>query len=507
MSSKLIRIVMFFVTIGVIAAFAPGKLPENMVMVKGGSFLMGTNDLATEEEPIHDVSLDNFYIGKYEVTQKEWLEIMGKNPSTFIGDNLPVDNIDWYMAIDYCTKKSIKDGLTPCYTGSGDAIVCNFEVDGYRLPTEAEWEYAAVGGLKSHDYEYSGSNDPNEVAWHETNCEDKTQPVGLKKPNELGIYDMSGNIWEWCWDWYDPDYYKKSPEKNPRGAESGKIRGYRGGGGPGGRISWLRIRARYNLFPSYKSFDMGFRIVKNTSGKVPANMVLVPGGTFKMGCKDGGSGEKPAHKIIVNDFSIGKYPVTQKEWRQVMNNNPSDWVGEKSPVEAVTWYDAVEYCNKRSQIEGLTPCYSGNKPNIVCNFAADGYRLPTEAEWEYAARGGAESKNYKYSGSNNPDEVAWFNENSTFKTNPVGMKKPNELGIYDMSGNVLEWCWDWFDRNYYKISPTDNPTGPITDDVRRVLRGGWIAGTEVQISVTHRIAYKPSRLSYGIGFRVVRTMK
>lgn len=506
MSVKAFRILLSFLIVGAIFAYSTEKIPENMVMVKGGSFLMGTDDLVTEEEPVHDVTLDSFYIGKYEVTQKEWKEAMGNNPSVFTGDDLPVDNIDWYMAVEYCIKRSIKDGLTPCYSGSGDNIACNFEADGYRLPTEAEWEYAAVGGLKSHDYEYSGGNNPGEVAWHETNCGDKTQPVGLKKPNELGVYDMSGNIWEWCWDWYDAEYYKKSPVKNPRGAESGNNRSYRGGGGPGGRIYWLRIRARYNLFPAFKSFDMGFRVVKNTVGKVPGNMALIPGGTFKMGCRDGGSGEKPAHKVTVNDFCIGKYPVTQKEWRQVMGNNPSDWVGEKSPVEAVTWYVAVEYCNKRSQMEGLTPCYSGSGDNILCDFTANGYRLPTEAEWEYAARGGAESKNYNFSGSNDADEVAWFNENSTFKINAVGQKKPNELGIYDMSGNVLEWCWDWFERDYYKVSPSVNPTGP-TVDVRRVVRGGWINSPKAQVNVTYRTAYKPSRLSYGIGFRVVRTMK
>lgn len=506
MSVKVVRILISLLTVGMIFAFSPANIPENMVMVKGGSFLMGTDNIATEEEPVHNVTLESFYIGKYEVTQKEWKEVMGNNPSIFTGDDLPVDSTDWYMAVEYCIKRSVKEGLTPCYSGSGDNIACNFAADGYRLPTEAEWEYAAVGGIKSHDYKYSGSNNPDEVAWHEINCGDKTQPVGLKKPNELGIYDMSGNIWEWCWDWYDPEYYKNSPEKNPRGPESGKNRSYRGGGGPGGRIYWLRLRARYSLFPSFKNYDMGFRVVKNTSGKIPSDMVLIQGGTFKMGSIDGGSGEKPAHKVTVNSFCICKYPVTQKEWCQVMGNNPSDWVGEKSPVESVSWYQAVEYCNKRSQMEGLPSCYSGSGNNIVCNFAAEGYRLPTEAEWEYAARGGAESQNYKYSGSNDPNEVAWFNENSTFKVNVVGQKKPNELGIYDMSGNVLEWCWDWYERDYYKVSPSDNPTGP-TSDVRRVVRGGWIYSPKDQVSVTFRSAYKPSRLSFGIGFRVVRTVK
>jgi sulfatase modifying factor 1 len=500
---KKILLISSIILIGTIGlGLCTDKVPENMVFVKGGIFHMGTDKIGNDEEPIHQVTLNRFYIGKFEVTQKEWEAVMGNNPSIFKGDELPVDNINWYMAIEFCNKKSHQEGRSPCYTGSGDNITCNFEADGYRLPTEAEWEFACRGGLKSGNYKYSGSDNPDEVAWHELNSGDKTQPVGTKKANELGIYDMSGNMWEWCWDWYAADYYKGSPVNNPQGPSSGNKRAYRGGGIVG-QIQWLRSSARYNLEPTYKSFDMGLRIAKNTSGKEPGNMVLVERGPFLMGSNDGGGGERPAHQVTLNSFYIGKFEVPQEEWRAVMGKNPSSWLGAKSPVDSISWYDVVEYCNKRSRMEGLNPCYSGSGDDIICNFGANGYRLPTEAEWEYASRGGEASQNYKYSGSNNLDEVGWYKGNSTFHTEPVGQKKANELGIYDMSGNLWEWCWDWFDSEYYKKSPLQNPPGP-SSGLRRVNRGGSIINTEDIVLTTYRLCSKPNYLSRNIGLRVVR---
>jgi len=180
------------------------------------------------------------------------------------------------------------------------------------------------------------------------------------------------------------------------------------------------------------------------------NFVFVEGGTFQMGSNDGDSDEKPVHSVTVSSFYVGKFEVTQKEYQNVMGKNPSYFKGENNPVENVTWYDAVKYCNKRSEKEGRTPSYNINGNNVTCDFSANGYRLPTEAEWEYAARGGNKSQNYKYSGSNKIGDVAWYDSNSGLRTHPVGQKAPNELGIYDMTGNVWEWCWDWYDGNYLK---------------------------------------------------------
>lgn len=238
---------------------------------------------------------------------------------------------------------------------------------------------------------------------------------------------------------------------------------------------------------------------------VPDSFVFVKGGTFQMGSNNGGSDEKPVHSVTVSDYYIGKYEVTQKEWQEIMGNNPSNWKGDNLPVEKVSWYDAVEFCNKKSRAEGLTHCYTGSGENTKCNFSANGYRLPTEAEWEYAARGGSESENANsrlYSGSNNIDDVAWYSSNSNSKTHPVGGKKPNELGIYDMTGNVWEWCWDW--KGSYGSSSQTNPRGPSSGSYRVIRGGSWIYFAS-RCRVAIRNNYHPDYSYGGLGFRLVRT--
>ncbi|MDP8268442.1 MAG: formylglycine-generating enzyme family protein, partial [Candidatus Tenebribacter davisii] len=257
----------------------------------------------------------------------------------------------------------------------------------------------------------------------------------------------------------------------------------------------------------------------------PDNMVFVKGGTFDMGSYDGFS-EKPKHPIQLASFFIGKYPVTQKEYEGIVGNNPSHFqkikvvksgmlgIGRKTekltisknPVESVSWYDAVEFCNRKSSKDGLTPCYSGTGIETICDFNANGYRLPTEAEWEYAARGGNKSKGYKYSGSNNIGDVAWYTSNSSSKTHPVGTKQANELGIYDMTGNVSEWCNDWFDEGYYENSPTENPHGPSSGS-NRVDRGGSWYDYARRYRVADRYDGNPDRSHGNLGFRLLRSPK
>lgn len=342
--------------LGMAFPFAAGgeEPPEGLAAVKGGTFRMGTDEHWSNEEPVHEVTIDNFYIGKFEVTQQEWTAVMGNNPSIFKGENMPVDMVSWYDAVEYCNKKSEKEGLQPCYRGDGSDIRCDFEAGGYRLPTDAEWEYACRGGLKSNNYRYSGSNNPEEIGWYRNNSWRKHHPGGQKKPNELGIYDMSGNVAEWCWDRYDGAYYQQSPLKNPTGPPGGENRLYRGGHVCDPQ-EWLRYWTRFSSPPLYKYFNLGFRVVRNDPGKPPAlkNMVLVRGGTFNMGSSKGKNSEKLVHEITLTDFYIGKYEVTQEDWRYVMGNSPSLRKGGKSPVHMVDWYEALEYCNKRSQMEGL----------------------------------------------------------------------------------------------------------------------------------------------------------
>jgi formylglycine-generating enzyme required for sulfatase activity len=246
------------------ATTATGKCGVEMVLVKGGTFQMGSTEGDSDEKPVHSVTVNNFYISKYEVSQALYQEVMGTNPSYFSGDNLPVEEVSWYDAVEFCNALSQKEGLTPVYTISGTSVSWNQNANGYRLPTEAEWEYAAGGG-SSNRTKWAGTNSESRLgnyAWYDSNSGNKTHPVGTKQPNSLGLYDMSGNVWEWCWDWHDSDYYSSSPSTNPAGPYSGSSRVLRGG-------SWglnapsCRVANRYNDYPSYRDSNLGFRILRN----------------------------------------------------------------------------------------------------------------------------------------------------------------------------------------------------------------------------------------------------
>ena len=208
---------------------------------------------------------------------------------------------------------------------------------------------------------------------------------------------------------------------------------------------------------------------------VKFNMVKIKGGTFRMGATSEQSNydndEKPVHSVTLSDYYMGETEVTQELWEAVMGSNPSRFMGDNQrPVERVSWDDCQEFIKKLNQLTGKE------------------FRLPTEAEWEYAARGGKYSRGYKYSGSNNSDEVAWYGTNSGDKTHPVATKKANELGLYDMSGNVLEWCNDWY-GDYHSNSQT-NPTGPSQGEYR-VLRGGSWDFNDGGVRVSDRLNFTP----------------
>jgi formylglycine-generating enzyme required for sulfatase activity/serine/threonine protein kinase len=234
------------------------------------------------------------------------------------------------------------------------------------------------------------------------------------------------------------------------------------------------------------------------------HMVPIDAGTFMMGASDryaqADDRERPRHKVtLTQDFLMGKYPVTQELWESVMGSNPSKFKGVKRPVERISWFSAIEFCNKLSELEGFQPVYIVNARHVVCNWKAKGYRLPTEAEWEYAARA---VQTYIYAGGNNVDKVAWYNDNSGGETHPVCQKHPNHLGLYDMSGNVWEWVWDWYGD--YSSLPTVDPQGP-TSGSSRVLRGGsWIDFAQF-VRVSTRGYNDPTYRRNSLGLRLCRT--
>jgi formylglycine-generating enzyme len=229
-------------------------------------------------------------------------------------------------------------------------------------------------------------------------------------------------------------------------------------------------------------------------------MTYVQGGSFQMGSDSGYSDEKPVHTVTVDSFYMGTYEITQDIYEEVMGSNPSYRKGDQLPVENVSWYDAAAFCNALSRLEGRQEAYTISGTNVSVNWESSGYRLPTEAEWEYAARGGNQSRGYTYAGSNTVGDVAWYDDNSGGRTHPVGEKQANELGLYDMSGNVWEWCWDWYGS--YSGGVQTNPTGPSSGSTR-VLRGGRWYDSARYVRAANRSRYAPSDRGSNIGFRVL----
>ena len=216
------------------------------------------------------------------------------------------------------------------------------------------------------------------------------------------------------------------------------------------------------------------------TSKSGVEMIYLPGGEFNMGSSQTNPDEAPVHKVKVSGFIIDKFEVTQEMLAKAQLPNPSHWnENPKKPVERVRWQDARQYCNERSLLEGLKPCY--DEKTWQCDFSANGYRLPTEAEWEYAARAGTEGP-FDFGQADKLRQFSWFDENANAQTHVVGQKKANRWGLHDMYGNVSEWCEDVYGASYYKKSAGADPTGPANPgkDVQRVMRGGsWKASADM----------------------------
>ncbi|MDD2332419.1 MAG: formylglycine-generating enzyme family protein [Candidatus Cloacimonetes bacterium] len=252
--------------------------PEGFVLVQGGTFSRPNWDGSYPEPPAL-VTLSSFYINRYEVTQASYQRVMGGNPSYCNGNpDLPVEQVSWFSAIEYCNRRSLQEGLTPCYNYSSYGTIpdnwpsgwdsdnknhyklnCDWDANGYRLPTDMEWMFAARGGNQSPGYTYSGSNTIGEVAWYISNSDNTSHSVGTKAANELGIFDMSGNVWEWCWD--IDGIYPSGTQINPQGVTSGPER-VRRGGGWASNANVCPVSNLTSSLPTSTYGDLGFRVVR-----------------------------------------------------------------------------------------------------------------------------------------------------------------------------------------------------------------------------------------------------
>ena len=247
---------------------------------------------------------------------------------------------------------------------------------------------------------------------------------------------------------------------------------------------------------------IGTNVAAAPGGAVFNYLVRIRGGTFAMGSPAGEQwrsvNEGPQRQVTVSSFYIGRFPVTQAEFFDVMQTNPSHFLGPNLPVEQVSWLEAIEYCNRRSLIEGLTPVYSVHGNNVTWNRDANGYRLLTEAEWEFACRAGTQTP---FNIGTSVDDAAWHSGNSKGRTHPVGEKLPNAWGLFDMHGNVLEWCWDWM-ADYPRAAQID-PQGPASGTMR-VYRGGSWRFAPHQARSAFRFGNHPHLKIFLTGFRVAR---
>lgn len=275
------------------------------------------------------------------------------------------------------------------------------------------------------------------------------------------------------------------------------------------------MKVSKNLILVMAAVLMVFFVTAASQPLVP--MVRIPGGTFTMGATTDKpfSGDGAAHQVTVSPFMMGQTEITQKQFRTVMGFYPGEELGDDYPAENLTWFDAVAFCNELSLLEGLKPAYTITalvkkdahlmEAEVTCDWTADGYRLPTEAEWEYAAKGGVAKQKQAFSGSSKVDKVAWHAGNSGMTVKPVAQKKGNKFGLFDMSGNAWEWCWDWY-GNYLVEAQTDprgaefNPQMPY-----RIQRGGSSCNEVEYASVSYRYGTGASLAAKTFGFRVVRS--
>jgi len=527
------------------------------VRIPAGRFQMGSETGDSDEKPVHHVRInESFYMGRTEVTVRQFRAFMQatgykteaekgnwaanssggftivpgwgfnwRKPGFPQSEDDPAVCISWNDAVAFCKWLSKEAG------------------EHYRLPSEAEWEYACRAGRKGN---YVGNL--NEIGWYRDNSGGATHPVAQKKPNAWGLYDMHGNAWEWCLDvWHSS--YRGAPDNGspwltedylPRTAIRRVLRG-----GAWCRLDFeLSTTYRYRGTPDFRSDGTGFRIVRSqapvneepdiskpayeylnrqsvSGSKLVVNIdgvdfefVRIPAGEFLMGSEED-SEEMPVHRVRIRySFDIGKTEVTvrqfhafteatgfqtdaEKERWAWTRTGRRDWDPEllicwwnlpftqsdDEPVTCVSWYDAMEFCKWLSDKTGMQ------------------IRLPSEAEWEYACRAGTTGQ---FAGD--VDQMAWHRANSGLRTHPVGQKKPNARGLYDMHGNVWEWCLDMWHQGY-EGAPNDGSAWTEADTFEPVMRGGSFVNPPWWLRSANHMRNNPgNRFSYNQGLRLVRAV-
>ncbi len=505
------------------------------VWVPPGSFMMGSDDGSDSEKPVHRVQLDGFWLGKHQVTNAQYRAFCDATGRAFPaksdqGDDHPVVWVNYHDAQAYCEHHAL------------------------GLPTEAQWEYAARGP-ENRVYPWGDEWAPENLCWlRKKGPGGKTFPVGSFPAGAswCGALDMAGNVWEWCADWYSATYYQFSPELNPRGPESGAARVSRGGSwyylsddcrgadradsGPSCSVSHCGFRCAIAVPAGSAAADEdrpqgeeptpaqrvsvqvatpatpvpdrdGVGIPQPVPGDAPWERpgssagdeivgpdggvyVWVPPGSFMMGSDDGSDSEKPVHRVQLDGFWLGKHQVTNAQYRAFCDATgrafpaKSDQ-GDDHPVVWVNYHDAQAYCEHHA------------------------LGLPTEAQWEYAARG-LENRVYPWGDEWAPENLCWSkNKGPGGETFPVGSFPAGAswCGALDMAGNVWDWCEDWFARDYYQVSPELNPRGPESGTARVVRGGSWNYVNPGDLRAAYRGGNYPSYRVVYYGFRCSRGLK
>lgn len=472
--------------------------------IEAGSFLMGSaasEQMRDDDEgPQRKVEISKgFYLGTFEVTQRQWQAVLGSNPSAFqqgdAPETRPVEHVSWNDCARFLDRLS------------------KLGVGRFRFPTEAEWEYACRAGTTSRFYwgDIEEDWEAYQHAWTNSRSFATTHPVGTKPANPWGLHDMSGNVWEWCSDWYGP--YPKSGETDPTGPAVGKGKVFRGGSYYDFPHS-LRSANRHRHKPNENYTAIGLRVVWEPTnieqhrsitlplpGRSQLELVRIPAGSFTMGSPVAEVGrqqdEGPQHSVrIAKPFFLGRFEITQTQWEAVMSSNPSTFQrfenSGQHPVERVSWRDAQQFIAKL------------NDPKN--RVRAGTFSLPTEAEWEYACRAGSahrfpwgEDKEYR-----ELTDFAWFNSRAAGKSHPVGSKKPNAWGLFDMHGNVWEWCDDTFTA--YPVSDNGvaaNEDRDTSDETKKVIRGGSWFNEPAALRSANRHRHPLDSRQTNLGFRVL----